>query len=522
MEATQDVDVLTAMRKHDFLCFCKYYLPHYFSLDFSPYVHYDFAEAVERARYESVYEGFKAPRDVAKTTMIAIAGSIYWIAHNRNEKIFVTQKTGDVAKLIRAIMYELDTNQRLIKDFGVFRPSNKQLPWSYSEGGVVEGAKDKKNMTISGCGVQGSSIGNRVTKAIIDDIHDPQNVATLGQRDKTIGWITEAILPTVVESGSVIFTNSSYHYDDMLNRYEKKHITLSWTDKFGQIHSRPLRIRTYDSIINEETQEVIWPQKNSYARLMSLKDLVTVSVFNRQYRNKVQSDETASFLMKDLAALKYPEMSYVEGKGFLKREDFHAIITSMDLAGQTNAQKAVKNDNDYYVFLTFGIRKSDGKRQLLNVQRFRGLRSSEVLKKVDFVHENFEPDLMVVESNQHQEFFADFLLDVKKYKVRPRKTDGTDRAHLRLKSSALHNAIERGQWILPYATDADKEMTDKIIDEFYNFGVDKHDDIVMAGYILERTMGDVQQAIYQAEMEKGEEQTETYDIPIDDYVNLSN
>lgn len=216
-----------AFRKNNLLAFAKYYFPHLFPLPFSKEgIHDDFADAIERARFESVFEGFLAPRDTAKTTFFSIVAPVYWIAHDRNEKIHIVQKTGDVASVIRQVMFELETNERLIADFGSFKPKNKNIKWSYDEGGIVEGADDKKNLTISGCGVRGANIGKRTTKIIIDDPHDLENVYTLLQRDKTIAWIVEAILPTLSPRGSFFAINSSYHADDFLNRYKKKQITL--------------------------------------------------------------------------------------------------------------------------------------------------------------------------------------------------------------------------------------------------------------------------------------------------------
>jgi len=496
-------------RKNNFLAFCKYYLPHLFPLTFSPLIHKDFADSIERARFNDVFEGFLAPRDTAKTTFFAVAAPIFWISHDRNEKIFITQKTGDVGSVIRQIMFELETNEKLKKDFGEFKPKDKNLKWSYEEGGLIEGADDKKNLTISGCGIRGSSIGKRTTKIIIDDPHDPENVSTFLQREKTIQWIMEAILPTLSPKGSFFGINSTYHEDDFLNRYKKKGIKLTWTTPTGDIVSKEFKIRTYDSIIDEATKKVIWPEKNTYEQLMFRKALMTSEPFNRQYRNQSQSEETASFKRVDLEKLLREDLSYIEV--IQDRSEFLAIIQVWDLAVIENAAKAEEKDSDYYNCDTIGI-THENKRRLLHNFRERGLKSTKVLAAVNELYQQFSPDLVIVESNQFQRWFADYLLENNNLPIYKSITIGSDKSALKLKSSVLHVAIESGLWEFPYKTERDKAITDIHIRELFYFGKEKHDDTLMTKYILEKTLGNIRQIVAERLMKESGEDISSLDM----------
>lgn len=489
-----------SFRKNNFLAYCKYYFPHLFPLKFSKRIHADWGDSIERARFESLFEGYLAPRDTAKTTFFSIVAPIYWLSHDRDEKIHIVQKTGDVSSVIRQIVYELEHNERLIADFGAFKPSDRNLKWSYEEGGIVEGAKDKKNLSISGCGVRGANIGKRTTKVVIDDPHDPENVYTLFQRDKTIAWIMEAIMPTLTPRGSFFAVNSSYHSDDFLNRYKKKEISLTWTTPEGAVLTKEFKIRTYDSIVDESTRETIWPEKNSYERLMFLKKIMGSEAFNRQYRNIVQTDETASFKLDVLELLVDSTLSYT--KSIRDRARYSSVIQVYDLAVVDDKAMSEEKDSDYYVCFTIGVRASDKRRELIDVWHERGVNATEVLAKIAENYAAFAPDLVIVESNQFQRWLADFLLRFKNMPIYKSVTVGKDRAELELKSSVLHVAIENRLWLFPYQTESDRRQTDDIFHELNYFGKERHDDYVMALYIFEKVLGNVQRIIAESLIEQ--------------------
>jgi phage terminase large subunit-like protein len=541
LQASEDAISLAlfkSVRKNDFLCFCKYYLPHLFPLPFAESVHPLWAKDIEAARFESMTRGENAPRELAKTTFYAIAAPIYWLAHNRNEKIKITQATGKAEECVRQIMWEFETNERLIADFGRFKPADNRLKWSFSEGGIVAGAIDKKNMSVSACGVRGASIGSRTTKLIVDDIHDPDNVASEYQRDKTIQWVMGGLMPTVVSDGSTFFINSSYHEDDLLNRYKKKKITFSYTDKDGNTINKDFKIRTWDWIVKDkdgnDTMQTVWPERHDYNSLMRRKEEISNDViFNMQYRNIVQSEDTASFkmtdleLMRDYALSYYPCRDYSDGKPAsavmpfnIDRAAFKFIIQSWDLAVVDDARRAMESDSDYYVCHTVGVRH-DNRRQLLQTYRKRGIPAPEVLLMVEGQYNAFLPDLIIIESNQFQNWLADYSMRFMGLPIVKNVTVAKDKGALGLKSSALHVAISSKWWIFPYMSQEDQIITERIFRELFYFGKERHDDLVMAMYFIEKHIGNVSRVIAEAIEKNGNEQTyNTHVADIPDGVDI--
>jgi len=508
-----------AFRKNNFLAFCKYYFPHWFPLGFADF-HQDWANDVERARFEPIFVGENVPRDTAKTTIISQAASIFWIAHDRDEKVWVTQKTGKVGDVIRAVMVELDTNEKLIADFGQFKPKNTKLKWSYEEGGIVEGAKDKKNKTISGCGVRGGSIGSRISKLIVDDIHDPDNVSSEYQRNKTIEWVMGAVLPGLIAKGSAFFVNSSYHDDDLLNRYKKLNIAMEYKDSKGNLVKREFKIRTLDWIIKDaegnDTKRTIWEDRYTYGELMARKMMIQNDVwFNIQYRNMLQTEAAASFKMGDLKQMRNRDLSYSDV--ITNKQQYAVVLQTWDLAIESDPQKAQEKDTDYYICLTVGL-LPDGTRRMINMYRRRGIPEPEVLDVFESQYSRFRPHTMIVESNQFQGWFAGYLMRFKKYPVHKSITVHKDKSGLKMKTSLLHIAMGGHLWEFPYKTEEDQQTTDLMFNELFYFGKLKHDDIVLAMYLLEKFFGDAQQVAAEGQTE--EENKEYYDIGAAERVSL--
>jgi len=488
---------------HNFLAFCKYYLPHLFTLPFSRHIHNDFGEIIELAAIESVFEGILAPRETAKTTFFSIAAPIFWLAKDRDEKIFLSQKTdAGVSDSMRAVAIELETNGKLIRDYGRFKPTNSRLKWSYEDGFIVDGTSDSKNLSLSGCGIRGSMIGKRSTKAIIDDPHDPDNVNTELQRDRTIQWIVEAILPTLVPKGSFIGTNSSYHEDDFLNRFKKKKIKMEYKDAAGNLIKKEFKIRTYDSIINEEKKEVIWEEKNTYEQLQFRKKIMGTEPFNRQYRNIVQSEESASFKRSDLEKQFDYNLSFSD-TGIQNRSRYRVVLSAWDLAVIEDKVKAEEKDSDWYVNMVIGL-THDGNREIIGFKRFRGAASPEVLNIFESQHYKFTPDIHIVESNQFQRWFADYLLRFRNFPIYKNFTIGSDKRGLEMKSSSLHISIENHLWRFPYKTQEDREITELMCKELFYFGKMRHDDIVITLYEIEKFLGSVQQQVAESLMQQSD------------------
>jgi phage terminase large subunit-like protein len=211
--------------------------------------------------------------------------------------------------------------------------------------------------------------------------------------------------------------------------------------------------------------------------------------------------------MGALEAMKNTKLSYA-GVSLANREPYSCIIQSWDLAVTDNAEQAETNDTDYYVCTTVGI-LADRRRRVLDLERFRGLEAPQVLEKVDELYRRFRPDMVIVESNQFQRWFADYLLRFKHMPIYKNVTVGSDKSALKLKSSVLHVAIYAHLWEFPYATEDDQLVTELMWHELFYFGKERHDDIVMSMYFVEKTLGDVQQIIAENMAKLGTIQTAT-------------
>ena len=277
------------------------------------------------------------------------------------------------------------------------------------------------------------------------------------------------------------------------------------------------KVRRWDSIVDEKNHVTIWPEKNSWERLMYVKAQVGPVIFDQQYRNITMSEATAPFKMATLEDMKNVNISYVDHIDNI--EPYTAVVQMWDLANCDNAQQAEENDTDYYTCLTVGITE-DRHRRILHLEQFRGLEAPQVLDQIDMQYRTYRPDMVIVESNAFQRWMADYMLRFKNMPVHKSVTITTDRQALKLKSSVLHVAIYNKLWEFPYRNETDEAVTEKIWHQLFYFGKEKHDDIVMTMYFLEKTLGDVQQIIMEQLQEQGT--TETIDDDVNDSVVLQN
>jgi hypothetical protein len=124
----------------------------------------------------------------------------------------------------------------------------------------------------------------------------------------------------------------------------------------------------------------------------------------------------------------------------------------------------------------------------------------------------FLPDLIIIESNQFQNWLADYSMRFMGLPIVKNVTVSKDRGALGLKSSALHVAISSKWWIFPYATQEDQQITERTFRELFYFGKERHDDRVMAMYFIEKHIGNVSRVIAETIEKNGQEQTYSQNV----------
>lgn len=194
------------------------YLSHHFyqePADFHP----DLIAEIENPDEEMVEViGF---RGSAKSTYCSLAAPLYLALEHMYDFILPVGDTTTQMKLnIANIRYELETNEMIIKDYGITFDSDKN--WS-----------DSSLLLKSGVLIMGRSRGQKIRGLkhrqfrpqviLADDLEDLEWVKKKENRDKTERWFTGEVIPAQQENkAKLILIGNMLHNNGIMARMKKK------------------------------------------------------------------------------------------------------------------------------------------------------------------------------------------------------------------------------------------------------------------------------------------------------------
>uniref|UniRef100_A0A6M3XTT6 Putative terminase n=1 Tax=viral metagenome TaxID=1070528 RepID=A0A6M3XTT6_9ZZZZ len=109
---------------------------------------------------------------------------------------------------------------------------------------------------------------------ICDDIIDEENIRTRLQLEKVSTWFNKVLYPTLYPWGGIIVIGTRWSYADIYAELLEK-----WPSD------------TKKAILNDKTQEVLWPSYWPYEKLKERQNEIGTIFFNCQYQNDPTSME---------------------------------------------------------------------------------------------------------------------------------------------------------------------------------------------------------------------------------------
>lgn len=183
----------------DYTKFLEYYFPHLCSDEEGNFIppadfHLKIARKIKRSKKLKAL--LELARAHAKSTTAVVLVPIWLLIQEQPDINFgvVCSKSEDAAKrLIADLQAELEFNQRLINDFGVFKGHGS---W---EDGEFTTAQGKKFLALGrGQSPRGLKVkGKRPDYIVVDDFDDDEIVNNPARMAKAIKWLLEALFPTV-------------------------------------------------------------------------------------------------------------------------------------------------------------------------------------------------------------------------------------------------------------------------------------------------------------------------------------
>ena len=207
----------------------------------------------------------KSARAMMEVTKLALTDEI------RN-LLLISNSQDNANRLIMPIMINLDSNQRIINDYGI-----QQKPGSWEEGEFT---------TMSGCAFRALGAGQsprgtrnesfRPDFILVDDIDTDEETRNPERIEKKWSWIEQALIPTISISGKyrILFNGNIIARDCCITRAIEK------ADRVDVIN------------IRDKNGKSTWPEKNSEADIDKILSLIsTASAQKEYYNNPVSSGD---------------------------------------------------------------------------------------------------------------------------------------------------------------------------------------------------------------------------------------
>ena len=447
----------------DCIFFGNRYFPHLITKKCSQF-HHELIRIVESTEYDRI--SILAPRGHAKSTWLNTIYPIWKIINNRDIKIIIVSDTGDQAEMfLRAIKDELEANERLYEDFGLFyqKPrSGSPNVWKACDITVIRHTRAKEPTII--CGGTGKRIvGRRADLIIVDDPLNDENTESERQRQKTLRWFRKTLTPIAnPDTGKIIVIGTRKHPQDL-------HYELGHNKRYKQFVFKAL---------GEDGKTPLWPERWPKEKLLREKDEIGSLVFAQEYQNEPISEETTFFRRGWIEkCYSYNTVMATHYNGEMP------VFTGWDLSVVADKERAAAHDSDYTVGITIAL-GDDGTRHILDIYRERGLTPAQVLAIIKAKARNFNPAVITIENNLFQCLYEQQLISTTDLPIFGHTT-GQEKMDVFKGVPSLSVLFENGKYRLPRGDERSARLVDVLTNELVGLGIETHDDTVMAIWIAE-------------------------------------
>ncbi len=162
-----------------------------------------------------------APPKYGKTIMVGLDYLGWRIGNNPNyHGIYVSNTATQAYKPSVALRDTISGNSMYRWFYDVY--PNPVKGWAEHEWFVERPNEGDKDPTLQACGVGGPLLGATVEEVILDDIADPENMATIYQRDKLMSWVRNVAFSRLIPGGRVVHICTRWNEDDPAARFGKE------------------------------------------------------------------------------------------------------------------------------------------------------------------------------------------------------------------------------------------------------------------------------------------------------------
>ena len=254
------------------------------------------------------------PAGTMKTTIGSELYPIWRMCQCRNFERNGYFKHDHAAKeSLSAVAIELQTNEKLISDYGRFLPTSQEMrlyryKWNEHQIDVVGRTRKSRSNTFNYRGYSGQALGSRCHLSHLDDVILEEMAMSPEQTEKFMSWLGSSFETQPYSRDShpdwdldghgnapfgdqLLVFGTRWNDMDGYKLIEKRNLD---PDAFGNPDFRPYTVAEMDLILDEDEQTTITPRW-PWARAMAKKAEIGAKSFNARYRNKPYDPESQVF-----------------------------------------------------------------------------------------------------------------------------------------------------------------------------------------------------------------------------------
>jgi phage terminase large subunit-like protein len=404
---------------------------------------------------ESAHEIFVvAFRGSAKSTIFSLSYPI-WAMLGKQEKKFIVilSQTQNQSRLIlNNLKRELETNQLLIKDFGLLSETSRE--WSTNSLDIVRYGT-RITAASSGETIRGLRHGSyRPDLIICDDVEDIASIKTLENRQRTHEWFTSEVLPLGDFGTRLVVVGNMLHEDSLMMKLKEYDENVG---RYSVFIEYPLV---------DDDGIILWPEKYTQTAIDELRrSSMNDHTFEREYLLKIVPDDEQIIHREWIKYYDFP----------LPAKDVkppREILIAVDLAIKKGAGR------DFTTAVPFYLTGFDKELQayvlpfIINKQLDFPETVAELEKLSKELQRIFNvPPKIYVESVGYQDAVVQQLLTVNKLSAEPVGVGGLDKiSRLRIVSPY----VQTGKVFFP------KYGSETLLNQLLNIHSTKHDDLADA------------------------------------------
>jgi hypothetical protein len=397
----------------------------------------------------------------------------------RNVQILLVSETDKLAKkFANKIAYQLTYNQKLIHDFGRFKPEMGDWPWRPNSGELMVDMRSRgeesgdMSLQVRGSGQQ--ILGMEADWVIVDDPVSRAVARSEAEREKLSEWFHGDVMTRLEPRGRAIVVGQRLHMEDLYGELSKEKKILE-VDEPSWAHIN------YRAVKNWETQEVLWPEKWTFEHLMKTYESIGEDLFEAMYQQNPLAGSRR--LVRN-------EWVYGDGEhpGCVDYLRGAGQLPDYDEARQTVRVVSIDPSPTRYAGLI--VAEVDRQSTNFNCQIIEIVRDKmsvrDMIEHLDRVIDTYAPQYFIFEQVAAQRWF---LQDREMDRIRnhlqviPHST-GKNKGDPVLGVESLAIDFEFGRIKLPYGDAEGKAMAEYLFDEARTYPQGRTDDLLMALWFI--------------------------------------